>query len=228
MEGWSSLSDSIGKLGNYPLAYLEVTGWPTDDYGDDSLPSCERQYNNRGLLPVIQSELAKRDIFIGDRKIHWYGRGGSEVSSSSSKPLSERTDAMLANTTSSEYPQPGVRNTADTVICICGTNDTAAPTSDANFEADYKAEIDRWLAAGVTKIFVVEVYRDSTLAGDDPDRSSIVAGYNSIINDLETYDSNIHVVRLTNGYSTTDGIHPNAAGMVELGKVIANAIYVNL
>jgi len=226
----SVIGDSQTKNGQYPTADLEVLGYSGTDYGDSTLAT-SNTYKNRGTLPVIHGELAKRGKHVAGR-IHWHGRGSTQVYSGATYPLSARTDSLLADT-GTDYPTPGQRNNTKVLSCCVGTNDVASSVSDANFESSFKAEIDRWVAAGIQTVILVNIaQRYSADLSTKIDTTDTISK-NAIIKTLIDYSPIIKdVVDIytptsdDSGYITTgDGIHLSIRGHSLTGKLVANTIH---
>ena len=152
----------------------------------------------------------------------------TEVVSTAAKPLSERTDSMLAGTGGSDYPTPGQRHNTQILVCVVGTNDVLQGNSDVTFETDYKAEIDKWDAVVDYIILVTIAQRYS---GDTKIDTSDIVAKNAIISGLDDYNMKISIVDVysatTNnrGLIGVDGIHPSTEGQSYYGEQIADAIY---
>ena len=149
------IGDSQTKNMQHPLTKFEILGEQTEPYGDSTIKSVTT-YKNRAGIPVMVGELAKKGIHVGG--IHWNGRGSTQAYSGATFPLSERTDSLLAGEGGTDYPVPGQRSNTQVLVCLVGTNDVASSVSDANFESSYKAEIDRWVADGIGKIILVNIF----------------------------------------------------------------------
>lgn len=222
----SVLGDSFTRQGQYPLNNCFYTGYAGADYGDTSLDPLTT-HRNRGMLPTIHSELAKKNTYIGDR-VNFYGRGTSEVFAASGVPLSARTDAM-DNQASVEYPTPSVRKNTQIVVSVIGTNDIANSRDQATVLADYKTEIDKWDVYASHIVITTIPDRYSPASKSDAAGLAEIASMNELYKTLEDYNSKVKVVDMNPIMDSTDfisdGIHPDTSGMVKYGKQIANAIY---
>ena len=66
------IGDSFTKQGQYPLSFFAYLGEQVEDYGDTTIQATNT-HKNRGMIPVIHGELAKKGIHVGER-IRWHGR----------------------------------------------------------------------------------------------------------------------------------------------------------
>lgn len=231
------LTDSWGRYANYPLGGTNdspaIQGNAVDDFSDGTTLAIER-FKNRGLFANLHHKMGLNGTYPLDDKFYFFGRGGTLVSDTSSKALSDRTDTVLGENLGATWgPKPSLGQGKSTVVIFhVGTNNANSGITTEDFRTELLLEIDRMLDQGTLLVLLDEVaprYEDSPSTAEkdkvDVDR------FNGVINGLNGHRGRVHTVPLYNGwirsYSGDDGIHPSLDGQLFWSEQIANIYEAN-